>query len=150
MNASRFLNYFPMLLFGILMAWIVSHLVGRFFPAARTGTLIILVLFWLTGFVQVVVRDIRGVPDRGVFIDPSRWSPQELPAEFRFITCGMTVEEVVARAGAYTRITETGLVRYDLPDGRALFLHTDSAGEATSRVTGIQLWRAESETPVST
>jgi hypothetical protein len=150
MSMSRFFKYFPMLLFGILMAWVISRLVGRFFPDARTAALIILVLFWLSGFVQIVVRDIRGVPERSVFADPSAWAPQELPAEFRFITRGMTVEEVIARAGAYTRITQTGLVQYDLPDGRSLFLHTDGAGEATSRVSGIQLWRAEYATPVST
>jgi hypothetical protein len=150
MSPSRFLNYFPMLLLGILMAWVVSHLVGKFVPAAETGTLILFVLFWLTGCAQIIVSDTRGVPDRSVFADPSKWSPQQLPAEFRFITRGMTVEDVVARTGAYTRITQSGLVLYDLPDGGALFLHTDGAGEAMSRVTGIQLWRAEYVTPVST
>jgi hypothetical protein len=150
MSISRYFKYFPLLLFGILMAWLLSRLVGRFFPGARTGTMIVLVLFWLTGFVQAVVRDIRGEPERGVFADPSVWSPQEHPPEFRFITRGMTVEEVVAGAGTYTRLTETGLLRYDLPDGRVLFVHTDADGDETRRVTGIQLWRAEYETPVST
>src|SRR4051812_20897665 len=104
MSMSRFFNYFPMLLFGILMAWVLSRLVGRFFPDAQTGTLIVLAIFWLTGFVQVVVRDVRGEsePERAVFADPAAWSPSQLPIEFRFIAAGMTVEEVVARAGAYT------------------------------------------------
>jgi hypothetical protein len=143
-------KYLGGIAFGGVAAWIISQLVGRFWPGAQLSVFVVLVIIWLSGFAQVLLRDIRvgSETERAVFADPKQWQPQELPQEFRFITRESTVQEVVDTVGPYTRVTESGLVRYDLPSGGALFLFPEPPFAPTSRIRGIQLYRTEDEVPV--
>jgi hypothetical protein len=148
--SQRSCKYLGGIAFGVVAAWVVSQFVGKFWPSAQLTVFVVLVVIWLSGFVQVLVRDIRAGsdPERPVFADPEQWQPQELPREFRFITRESTVQEVVDTVGPYIRVTETGLVRYDLPSGGALFLFPEPPSSPTSRVRGIQLYRTEDAVPV--
>ena len=143
-------KYVTGLAVGFVGAWVVSQFIGRFWPNAQLIVFLVLVVTWLSGFVQILARDIRAGPDteRAVFSDPQQWQSQELPQEFRFITRETKVQDVVDTVGPYTRITESGLVRYDLSSGGALFLFTEQPFSPDSRVRGIQLYRTEDAVPV--
>jgi hypothetical protein len=147
---QRIGKYLGGIAFGIVAAWIVSQFVARFWPGAQMAVFVVLVITWFSGFAQVLVRDIRAGSDteRAVFAHPEQWQPQELPPEFRFITGESTVQEVVDTVGPYTRVTETGLVRYDLPSGGALFLFPESPFSPASLIRGVQLYRTEDAVPV--
>jgi hypothetical protein len=143
-------KYLGGIAFGIVATWIIAQLVAKLWPGAQRAVFVVLVIVWLSGFAQVLVRDIRAgsQAERAVFADPNQWQRQELPQEFRFITRNTTVQEVVDSVGPYTRVTETGLVRYDLPSGGALFLFPEPPFSPASRIRGIQLYRTEDAVPV--
>jgi hypothetical protein len=143
-------KYLGGIAFGVVAAWIISQLVAKVWPSAQFVVFVVLVIIWLSGFAQVLARDVRAgsETERAVFAHPEQWHPQELPQEFRFITHDTTVQEVIDSIGPYTRVTETGLVRYDLPSGGALFLFPDPPFSPTSRIRGIQLYRTEDAVPV--
>ena len=147
---QRVAKYFGGIAFGVVAAWIVSQFAARFWPGAQLTVFVVLVVIWLSGFAQILVRDIRagGDTEREVFAHPEQWQPQELPQEFRFITRESTVQEVVDVVGPYTRVTQTGLVRYDLPSGGALFLFPEPPFSPASRIRGVQLYRTEDAVPV--
>jgi hypothetical protein len=147
---QRIAKYLVGIAFGVIAAWIVSQFATRFWHNAQLTVFVVLVIIWLSGFAQVLVRDIRagGDTERTVFAHPEQWQPQELPQEFRFITRESTVQEVVDSVGPYTRVTETALVCYDLPSGGALFLFPEPPFSPANRIRGIQLYRAEDAVPV--
>src|SRR5260370_13780126 len=92
---QRIWRYLSGLVFGFAMAWVISTLVGRFWPDARLVVFVVLVAIWLSGFVQIVARDIRagGEEDRTVFADPERCDTAELPQEFHFVDHVTTVRD---------------------------------------------------------
>jgi hypothetical protein len=146
-------KYLGGIAFGIVAAWFLSQFVAKFWPDAQLTVFIVLAVTWLSGFAQILVRDIRAgdETERAVFARPEGWRAEELPQEFRFITRDTTLQQVVDTVGPYTRVTETGLVRYDLPSGGALFLFPESPSTpTTSKIRGIQFYRTEDEVPVFT
>jgi hypothetical protein len=107
------------ILFALPLAYLISSAVNKFLPGSRWIVFVAAVLFWVNGVIQVTLRNI-GSGEKGpdaVFSDPNNWDPAELPAEFRSLTRGMTLDELFSRAGPCTRITQTGAARYDLPSG---------------------------------
>lgn len=146
---QRVWQYLTGLVFGLVAAWVISTCVAKFWPDARVTIFVVLFAVWLSGFAQVLVRDIRagGEGERAVFANPEDWDSVELPREFRFITHETTLQEVIEKVGPYTRVTQKGLVRYDLPSGGALFLFPEPPFSDSSRVRGIQLYRTEDQVP---
>jgi hypothetical protein len=145
--AERFRRYGGTFITGAVAAFFVAALVGKVWPSASRLVFFGLVLFWLIGLVGVVVRDIRS-RDAAVFSDPSHWSPDELPLEFRFITRETSLHELESSLGPSSPVADTGAVRYDLGSGGALFIHFDPPATPDSKVRGIQLYRSEESVPV--
>ncbi|HJT82312.1 MAG TPA: hypothetical protein VJ719_14045 [Chthoniobacterales bacterium] len=147
---NRIQVYAGGLVLGAAAAWVISKLVATIWPSAQTIVFALLVIIWLSGFVQILVRDLRAGSDegRGVFVNPHEWDARELPREFRFISRGMSVREVVANLGAYTRVTPTGLLRFNLPSGGAIFLFINGAPADDAAVKGLQFYRTENDIPV--
>jgi hypothetical protein len=143
-------KYLGGIAFGVAAAWFLSQFVARFWPGSQLTVFIVLVVIWLSGFAQILVRDIRAghETERAVFARAKEWRAEELPQEFRFITRDTTIQQVVDTVGPYTRVTEAGLIRYDLPSGGAIFLYPESRSVPTSRIRGIQLYRTEDAVPV--
>ena len=116
-------KYLGGIAFGVAAAWFLSQFVARFWPGSQLTVFIVLVVIWLSGFAQILVRDIRAghETERAVFARAKEWRAEELPQEFRFITRDTTIQQVVDTVGPYTRVTEAGLIRYDLPVRRRNF-----------------------------
>ena len=131
----------------VAVSFFVAAIVGRIWPNAFRPVFIGLVAFWLLGLVGVIVRDVRS-RDAAVFSDASRWSVAELPLEFRFITRDTTLEDVERSIGPSSPVADTGVVRYDLGSGGALFIHFDPPATPDSKVRGIQLYRSQDSVPV--
>jgi hypothetical protein len=102
-------------------------------------------IWWLIGVAQLFLREARSSDDsdRAVFADPENWTPADLPMEFHSITRQTTLDEVFRMIGPCTRLTPTGLVRYDLPSGSVVVLFPDVPFKNTSVIKGVQLYRAE-------
>lgn len=61
---ERVHRYIGALIFGIIAAFFLATLVDSFWPNARNIAFVLLSIFWLTGLIQVVVRDIRSQEDK--------------------------------------------------------------------------------------
>jgi hypothetical protein len=129
---------------------IVATLVGRVWAEARFPVLIALVVFWLTGFLYILVRDIAAGPEinRAVFKHPDEWEAKELPQEFRFISHETALRDVKDTLGAPTRVLNDGSLRYDLPSGGAILLFPLVPNSDDSNIRGIQFYRTESDAPL--
>jgi hypothetical protein len=147
--ARRIGTYITGIAVGVIFAAVIANFVGSLFPNARAIVFVVLVIIWLLGFVQILIRDIRtGDNARGVFARPEEWCAEELPREFRFITRDTTLQEIVDRVGPYTRLPETHLVRYDLPCGGAILIYPEPPFTLLSKVRGVQFYRTEADVPV--
>src|SRR5437660_7295119 len=98
---QRIKGYLGGLLLCLTGSLLASSIVGRFWPDARFPLFIGLSIFWLSGFLYVLTRDMAagGDEERAVFQNPEQWDPKELPCEFRFITRSSTLENVVDSVG---------------------------------------------------
>ena len=122
---------------------------GRFWPNARFPLFIGLLIFWLTGFLYVLIRDLGAgsEADRAVFARPEDWDPKELPQEFRFITHDSALSDVIERLGPCTRSARNDTLRYDLPSGGAVLIFPESPDANDSKIRGIQFYRTGDAAP---
>ena len=67
---QRVAKYLGGIVFGVVVAWIVSQFVARFWPGAQLTVFVVLVIIWLSGFAQILVRDIRAGGGIGAGADP--------------------------------------------------------------------------------
>jgi hypothetical protein len=144
---ERMRRYGGALIFGVVAAFLVASLVAKFWPGAKNTVFIALVIFWLMGLVQIVVRDIRS-RDAAAFANTEKWCTEELPQEFRFITRDTTLEELAATLGPYRPVADTGNVRYDLPSGGAIVVFPEQLFSSDSKVRGVQFYSREDDVPV--
>jgi hypothetical protein len=136
---------------GVIFAAVIAHFVGSLWPNARGTIFVTLIIIWLAGFVQVLIRDIRTADTAsGVFLSPEQWRAEELPQEFRFITRDTTVQQITDKLGPYTHLTETNVVRYNLPSGGAILIYPEPPFTSASKVHGVQFYRTEDDVPVFT
>ena len=137
--AERVRRYAGTLLGGFAAAFLIASIAGNIWPGAFWIVFLSLAGFWLLGAMGVAVREFRS-RDAAVFEDPVHWHAEELPQEFRFITRRTTLAEVSDRLGPFSPVADTGMVRYDLPSGGAVFIYFDPSSADESTVQGIQLY----------
>jgi hypothetical protein len=142
-------RYAGTVLFAIPLGFIISWGINKFWAGSQLVVFVAVVICWLSGVIQVIVRDVRQGDENinAVFSDPRNWNSADLPIEFRSITHAMTLGEVVGRVGPYTRVTETGVVRYDLPSGGFVAVFPELPFNDTSRIKAIQLYRVAMQRP---
>jgi hypothetical protein len=132
---------------GVVGAFLIAAVIGKWWPDARNMVFFGLVFFWLMGIVQVVFQEWRGTSARE-FEDPRQWDPKELPREFRFITHRTTRRDLTSELGEYVDVADTDVGRYDLPSGGAIFVFFQTPVTDDSLVTGVQFYPREGEVPV--
>lgn len=144
---ERIRRHVTTLVSGVVAAFLVAAVIGQWWPDARKIAFWGLAAFWLTGGVVVIFREWQSV-DARAFEDPRQWVPDELPREYRFITHSTTRRELIAELGAYKDVADTGVGRYDLPSGGAIFVFMQAPVTDESLVTGVQFYPREGEVPV--
>lgn len=130
-----------------MAALLVSIVIGRASPVAGKFLFGGLVLFWLTGLVGVLLRDFRSKTAK-VFEDRCHWDPKKLPREFQFIRHRTTRSEFVSVLGEYCDVADTGVARYDLPSGGAVFIFMQKPVTEDSMVDGVQYYPSQEAVPV--
>lgn len=132
---------------GLVAAFFVAAVIGKWWPDARNMVFAALVLFWLTGFIGVIFRDWRSTEAR-TFEDPRQWDANQLPGEYRFIRHGITRRGLVKELGEYENVADSGVGRYDLPSGGAIFVFMQQPITDDSLITGVQYYPNYGEVPV--
>jgi hypothetical protein len=104
-------RYAGTVLFAIPLGFVISWGTNKFWAGSQLIVFVAVVICWLSGAIQVIVRDVRQGDEsiHPVFSDPRNWNSADLPIDFRSITHAMTLGQLVGRVGPYMRVTETGL-----------------------------------------
>lgn len=132
---------------GIAAAFLLSMIIGKWWPDARGYIFFGLSALWLSGGALVAFRDRETVYTKR-FEDPRKWNPAELPGEYRAIEHGITRSELISVLGAYKSVPGSDIGRYDLPSGGAIFVYIQSPITDSSVITGVQYYPSYGEVPV--
>ncbi|MBA3961181.1 MAG: hypothetical protein H0X40_04665 [Chthoniobacterales bacterium] len=132
---------------GIVGSFFLAVVVGKFWPPATRVVFCVSLLFWVIAMTNLAIREHRS-RDTAVFSDPKEWSADELPHEFQFITRNTTLETLTSELGPHSPVADTGIIRYDLPSGGAIFIYFDPPSTFDSKVRGVQFYRDEDSVPI--
>jgi hypothetical protein len=135
------------ILTGIFGALLISSIIGKWWPEARSALFYGLSVFWLLGAALAAFRDWQSARTQ-IFEDPQHWDPSELPGEYRLITHGITRGELISTVGEYRYAAHLGIGRYDLPSGGAIFVYIETPVTDNSLITGVQYYPGYGQVPV--
>jgi len=150
-NVTRIWRHAVTLTFGLVIAGIIGRVIAIFSSVAGVIVFALLSLFWIISLISFARRQIEGRAGTfGLFGDPQHWTPDRLPLEFRFITHDTRMQHVLDKIGPSSKrppIPRGGL-RYDWPDGRIIFIHTEPSDSQSGRVSAIQVYDEPSDIPI--
>lgn len=150
-NSTRVVRHGIALAFGVIIAALLASIVGAFSRRAAIVLFVTLVFAWIACSISFASRQLKARGGRlGAFADPQHWSPERLPLEFRFITHDTPIDQVLDKIGPPSSRPPIprGAVRYDWPDGRIMFVHTEFPASRTGRVSAIQIYDEASDIPI--